>query len=78
MDLFELFNVIGGLAFFLFGMHVMSNGLKEAAGGKMEGMLQKMTNHPAKSFLFGALITIAIQSSSALTVMLVGKKSAAI
>lgn len=56
----------------MFGMHVMSNGLKEAAGGRMEEMLQKMTDHPAKSFLFGALITIAIQSSSALTVMLVG------
>ena len=38
----------------------------------MEEMLQKMTDHPAKSFVFGAFITIAIQSSSALTVMLVG------
>lgn len=72
MTIFQILNVMGGLAFFLFGMHVMSNGLKEAAGGKMEEMLQKMTDHPAKSFVFGAFITIAIQSSSALTVMLVG------
>lgn len=72
MTIFQIFNVMGGLAFFLFGMHVMSNGLKEAAGGRMEEMLQKMTDHPAKSFAFGAFITIAIQSSSALTVMLVG------
>lgn len=72
MTVFQILNVMGGLAFFLFGMHVMSNGLKEAAGGKMEEMLQKMTDHPAKSFVFGAFITIAIQSSSALTVMLVG------
>lgn len=72
MTIFQILNVAGGLAFFLFGMHVMSNGLKEAAGGKMEEMLQKMTDHPAKSFILGAFITIAIQSSSALTVMLVG------
>lgn len=72
MTIFQILNVMGGLSFFLFGMHVMSNGLKEAAGGRMEEMLQKMTDHPAKSFVFGAFITIAIQSSSALTVMLVG------
>lgn len=72
MTIFQVLNVAGGLAFFLFGMHVMSNGLKEAAGGKMEEMLQKMTDHPAKSFILGAFITIVIQSSSALTVMLVG------
>lgn len=62
MTIFQILNVAGGLAFFLFGMHVMSNGLKEAAGGKMEEMLQKMTDHPAKSFILGAFITIAIQS----------------
>ncbi|MCR5778333.1 MAG: Na/Pi cotransporter family protein [Lachnospiraceae bacterium] len=72
MTIFDLFNVLGGLAFFLFGMTVMSGGLKKAAGGRMEEMLQKMTDNLAKSLAFGAIITIAIQSSSALTVMLVG------
>lgn len=72
MTIFQALNVMGGLAFFLFGMYVMSGGLKAAAGGRMEEMLRRMTDHPAKSFIFGAFITIAIQSSSALTVMLVG------
>ena len=72
MTIIQILNVAGGLAFFLFGMHVMSSGLKEAAGGKMEEMLQKMTDHTVKSFILGAFITVAIQSSSALTVMLVG------
>ncbi len=64
--------VIGGLAFFLFGMNVLSSGLKKVAGEKLEGILQKMTDHPLKGLVLGAIITIAMQSSSALTVMLVG------
>ena len=72
MDIFSLFTLCGGLAFFLYGMSVMSNGLEKMAGGKLEQMLRKMTNHPFKSLLLGAGITIAIQSSSAMTVMLVG------
>ncbi len=72
MSIYNLLQVLGGLAFFLFGMHVMSGSLKRAAGEGLENILQKMTNHPAKGLLFGAVITIAIQSSSALTVMLVG------
>lgn len=64
--------LIGGLAFFLYGMNVMSSGLERMAGGKLERMLKKMTSSPFKSLLLGAGITIAIQSSSAMTVMLVG------
>lgn len=72
MDIFSLFTLCGGLAFFLYGMIVMSAGLEKIAGGRMEKLLEKMTSNPIKSFALGAGITIAIQSSSAVTVMLVG------
>ncbi len=72
MGFHNLISVIGGLAFFLFGMNVLSSGLKKVAGEKLEAILQKMTDHPVKGLVLGAIITIAMQSSSALTVMLVG------
>ncbi len=72
MDIFSVFTLGGGLAFFLYGMHALSTGLEKMAGGKLEQMLRKMTNNPFKSLLLGAGITVAIQSSSAMTVMLVG------
>ena len=72
MDIFSVFTLCGGLAFFLYGMSVMSSGLEKAAGGRLEQLLKKMTANPLKSLLLGAGITIAIQSSSAMTVMLVG------
>ena len=72
MDIFSLFTLAGGLAFFLYGMNVMSGGLEKVAGGKLERMLKTLTSNPFKSLALGAGITIAIQSSSALTVMLVG------
>ncbi len=64
--------VAGGLAFFLYGMNVMSSGLEKMAGGKLEQSLKKMTSNRFKSLALGAGITVALQSSSALTVMLVG------
>lgn len=70
--IFNIVALLGGLAFFLYGMDRMSSGLEKMAGGKLEGMLKKMTSNPLKSILLGAGITVAIQSSSALTVMLVG------
>ncbi len=73
MDWLQLFlKLILGLAFFLFGMNVMSANLEKMAGGKLEVMLKKMTANPFVSMLLGAAITIAVQSSSATTVMLVG------
>ena len=72
MNIFSLFTLCGGLAFFLYGMTVMSKSLEKMAGGKLEKLLKRMTSNPIKSLLLGAGITIAIQSSSALTVMLVG------
>ncbi len=72
MDIFAIFTLCGGLAFFLFGMHVMSSGLEKVAGGKLEKILQRMTSNPFKSLALGLGITAVIQSSSAVTVMLVG------
>jgi len=72
MDIFNFITLAGGLAFFLYGMHVMSAGLEKMAGGKLEKILKKMTSNPFKGMVLGAGITIAIQSSSAMTVMLVG------
>ena len=72
MDLFDILKLGGGLALFLYGMNVMSQGLEKLAGGKLEGILRSMTSSPIKGMLFGALVTAVIQSSSAVTVMLVG------
>lgn len=72
MDIFSVFTLCGGLAFFLFGMNLLSSGLEKMAGGKLESLLKKTTSNPLKGLLLGAAITVAIQSSSAVTVMLVG------
>lgn len=72
MDIFNIFTLLGGLAFFLYGMTVMSSGLEKVAGGKMEQLLREMTSNPVKSLVLGMGITVIVQSSSAVTVMLVG------
>ncbi|MCR5112089.1 MAG: Na/Pi cotransporter family protein [Ruminococcus sp.] len=71
-SIFNIFTLLGGLAFFLYGMNVMSTGLEKLTGGKLETALKKMTSNKVKAILLGMGITIAIQSSSAMTVMLVG------
>lgn len=72
MDIFSIINLLGGLALFLYGMSVMSQGLEKLAGGKLEGVLRSMTSNKFKSLLLGLGVTAIIQSSSAATVMLVG------
>ena len=72
MDIYSILTLIGGLAFFLYGISIMSAGLEKIAGGKLEKLLKKMTSHPLKSFALGVGITAVIQSSSAVTVMLIG------
>lgn len=72
MNIFAIFTLCGGLAFFLYGMSVMSSGLEKIAGGRLEKMLKLLTSNQLKALLLGAGITMAIQSSSAVTVMLVG------
>lgn len=72
MSIFNVLSMIGGLALFLYGMHVMGEGLAKASGGRMEAALEKMTGSPIKGVLLGAGVTAVIQSSSATTVMVVG------
>ena len=72
MDIFSVFALLGGLALFLFGMHVLSEGLEKMAGGKIEKVLGKATSSRVTALLLGAGVTAAVQSSSAVTVMLVG------
>ena len=53
MDVFSLFTLLGGLAFFLYGMHVMSSGLERMVGGKLEQVLKSMTSSKWKGLLVG-------------------------
>ncbi|MCR5262215.1 MAG: hypothetical protein K6C94_10330 [Candidatus Gastranaerophilales bacterium] len=62
MDLFSIFTLCGGLAFFLYGISTMSAGLEKIAGGRLEKILKKMTFNPIKSFALGTVITALIQS----------------
>ena len=64
--------LLGGLALFLYGMKMMSNGLEVTAGNKIKNILEKMTSNRFIGVLMGALVTAIIQSSSATTVMVVG------
>lgn len=72
MNFFNVLTMIGGLALFLYGMNVMGDGLAKVSGGKLEGILAKLTSNPVKAVLLGAGVTAVIQSSSATTVMVVG------
>lgn len=72
MDFFSIITLLGGLAFFLYGMNMLSGGLERMAGGKLEGGLKRLTSNRFMGLLLGITVTAAIQSSSAVTVMLVG------
>lgn len=72
MSFFDLLTMIGGLALFLYGMNMLGDGLAQASGGRLEKILEKLTNTPLKAVLMGAGVTAVIQSSSATTVMVVG------
>ena len=72
MDIFSFVLLFGGLSFFLYGMNVLSSGLEKMAGGKLQDILQKATSSKWKCLLLGIVVTVGVQSSSAVTVMLVG------
>lgn len=63
---------LGGLSFFLYGMRVMGEELRKMAAGRLSALLARMSSTPLRGVLFGALVTAALQSSSATTVMVVG------
>jgi len=70
--LFMVLQLFCGLAIFLYGMDVMGDSLKKAAGTRLKDLLGKMTSNPIKGFILGLVVTAVIQSSSATTVMVVG------
>ncbi len=72
MTMAQMMGLLGGLALFLYGMQMMSNGLEAAAGNRMKQILEKLTANRFLGVLVGAVITAIIQSSSATTVMVVG------
>lgn len=72
MSFENLLALLGGLALFLYGMHMMSDGLEQAAGDRMKAILEKLTSNRLLGVCVGAAITAVIQSSSATTVMVVG------
>ncbi|MDD6667090.1 MAG: Na/Pi cotransporter family protein [Lachnospiraceae bacterium] len=72
MTIFDVLTLIGGIALFLYGMHIMGNALTKAAGNKLEGLLERLTKTTIMGVLLGAGVTAVIQSSGATTVMVVG------
>ena len=73
MDIIKLiFGFAGGLGMFLYGMHIMSDGLQKSAGGKLKVLLGHLTRNKFVAVIVGAIVTAVIQSSSATTVMVVG------
>lgn len=71
-DLGMIFEFIGGLGLFLYGMNIMADGLQRSAGGKLKDLMGFLTRNRFVAVLMGAGITALIQSSSATTVMVVG------
>jgi phosphate:Na+ symporter len=67
-----IITLIGGLGLFLFGMKMMGDGLENAAGERLKGILEKVTSNRFVGVLVGTAVTMIIQSSSATTVMVVG------
>ena len=72
MDIMHILSLLGGLGLFLFGMKLMGEGLELVAGSRLKALLEKITSNPFLGVLVGVLVTGAIQSSSATTVMVVG------
>ena len=71
MTVFNLFSLLGGLAFFLYGMQLLGSSLEQRAGSRLKPILESLTNSNLKGIAVGAAVTAIIQSSSATTVMLV-------
>lgn len=72
MDIFSVLSMIGGLSLFLYGMHIMGEGLSKLSGGRLEKVLGRLTSKAYLAVALGAAVTAVIQSSSATTVMVVG------
>ena len=73
-----IISAFGGIALLLYGMHVLGDGLEKISGGRMEKVLEKLTNNIIKAVVLGALVTAVVQSSGATTVIVVGLVNAGI
>ncbi|MBQ7266475.1 MAG: Na/Pi cotransporter family protein [Firmicutes bacterium] len=72
MSIFDFFSLLGGVGLFLFGMTMMSTGLRNACGDNLRGILEKATANKFLAIIVGVAVTILIQSSSATDVMVIG------
>ena len=72
MSIWNVINLAGGLAMFIFGMNLMSDGLKLVAGSYLKKILEKLTKNRIIAMMVGAGLTALIQSSNAMCVMVVG------
>ena len=78
MSLNDIVAMLGAIALFLFGMSTMTSGLAQLSSGRLEGILERLTDNVFKAVLLGAVVTGLIQSSAATTVMCVGFVNAGI
>ena len=72
MTLLDAFSLLGGVGLFLYGMTIMSEGLKDAAGDNLQTILEKATSNKFTAIFVGTLMTVLIQSSSATDIMVIG------
>ena len=72
MTVYQVFYLLGGVGLFLFGMSIMSTGLRNAAGDKLRDILENVTSNKVKAVLMGVLVTVLVQSSSATDMMVIG------
>ena len=72
MSIWEFLSMTGGIGLFLYGMTVMSSGLKSAAGDHLRTILEKVTTNPVMAVVIGIIVTMLIQSSSATDMMVIG------
>lgn len=78
MNIFNVIELLGGLAMFLYGMRLMGNGLKEGSSGTLKVVMEKVTNNVVSAFFLGVLVTALIQSSTATIVITSGLVAAGI
>jgi phosphate:Na+ symporter len=74
----DFFQVLGGMALFLFGVHILSSGMEKMASNQIQGWLNRMTGNPVRGAIFGAVTTALVQSSSLLMVTMIGLTNAGV
>ena len=72
MTIAQILSLLGGVGLFLFGMSIMSTGLKNSCGDNLQVILEKATTNKAVAVFVGLLMTVLVQSSSATDVMVIG------